>query len=162
MAQAGQLILVRTNPATQFRGAVAQNGVATESLTPGSGPGFFDDGLAASRSARARLRSLTLISAENLDWEVWLWGTDQFATPTLLSGDLAPLARVVLLAANAVQIAGAGSFYSFAHGIDLPYVDLDQTSELHLGLGTRSGAGKSAGDAGAVQIQLHFEPTLGW
>lgn len=170
MAQPGQLILVRTNPATQFRGAIAQNAAATLSLAPG-GPavapvpadvGFLDDGVAASRSVRARLVALTIIAAEDLDWEVWIWGTDQFATPTLLSGQLAPLARVDLSGDAGVQIGATGNFYWFAALLDGPVLDLDQTSELHLMLVNRAAAGKSEGDAGAVQLQLHLAPTLGW
>lgn len=161
MAQRGQLVLVRTDPATQFRAAVVQNAAATLDMLPGTGLGFFDVGLSASQSARARLAALSLISVENLTWEVSLWARDTFASPTFTADGSDFLGRVTLTNTTATRIGGAGVYYYYVDGLDVPYVDRDQTSELHLMLIPRS-AGKSADDAGAVQIALALEPTLGF
>lgn len=167
MAQAGQLIQVRTNPATQFIAALAQNVALTLNLTmpPAAsvaGDGYVDPGLAAGNSVRMRLRSIWIASVENLAWEVWLWGTDTFNASTTDPAQSFPQSRVTFAAADAVRLAGAGLYYYQIAGLDHPYADLDHTGELHLMLVNRSAAGKSAGADGALLIQLQCEPTLGW
>lgn len=164
--QAGQLIAVRTDPATQFIGALAQNAAATVNLAQAqagqdSGDGYLDGGL-VSASLQARLRSLLIQSRENLAWEVWLWGKDTFNASLTDPAQNFPLGRWAFTAAMGVQIAGAGLWYYYIDGLDQAYVDLDRTGELHLMLVNRSAAAKSAGADGAVCLQLNFENTLGW
>lgn len=164
--QAGQLILVRTNPATQFRATLAQNAALTLNLTmppAGSvaGDGFVDAGLAAGSTVRGRLKAIGLISVENLAWEVWLWSRDLYQAGVLLSGTLAPLGRWSFVTGDGARIAATGAYYYYKEGLDVAYEDLDRTGEVHLMLVNRSASGKSADDAGAVQVQLAFEPTYG-
>ncbi len=61
---------------------------------------------------------------------------------------------VEFLAAEAFQIAAAGTFYYDISGLILPYVDQDFTQELHLSLQPTSGA-KPVDDV--VQIRLELE-----
>lgn len=161
--QAGQLILVRTDPATQFTGALAQNAAATVNLamnfTGPAGDGYVDPGLGAGKTLKARLRSILIQSRENLDWEVWLWGKNTFNASATDPAQNFPFGFVALAGSGAKQIAGAGLYTYFVSGVDVPYLDLDVSGQLHLMLVNRAGAGKSAGAAGAVGIQLAFENT---
>lgn len=165
--QAGQLISVRTNPATQFIGGLAQNAAATLNMamaegTEDAGLGYLDAGLAALPTVQARLRSIVIQSRQNLDWEVWLWHTDAFnASPTDPALN-APCGFYSFTAASAKQIAAAGLYLYYVSGLDLFYEDLDRTSELHLMLVNRNAVAKSADAAGAIGLQLNFEPTKGW
>jgi len=166
--QVGQLTIARTNPNTQFILALAQNAADTVDM-PGvpagqsSADGYLD-GSVAPGSARMRIRSLTVISVENLAWEVWLWAKDTFATGagTFPTGQVFPLAKYSFQAGDAVRIAAAGLYYYNLNGIDLPYEDADASGELHLMLINRSAASKTAGAGGAVQLQFACEPTLGF
>lgn len=159
--QAGQLVYVQTDPTTQFTAAISQNAAATLNMAPGGSLGQVDGGLSGNRSCKARLRSIGIKSVEGLDWEVWLWGKDTFATATAMA-DRYPWGFAALAVATVGrQIAGAGIYYYYLAGLDIPYVDLDDSGEVHLGLIPRS-AGKSANASGTIQITLGFEPTLGY
>lgn len=163
--QLGRVILVRTDAATQFRGALAQNASATENLAMPTGvgqtDGYFDAGIAAGLSATSRIRSLAVVALDNLAWEVVLWGKDTFTTYTDLN-DLVRLGSYAFQVGDGKQINGAGPYYYFVSGLDIPYVDFDKTGELHLMLVNRSAGAKTAGDAGALFVQLGVEPSLGW
>ncbi len=164
--QAGQLILVRTNPATQLRGSLAQNAALTLDIpmvtTQADGDGYVTAGLAAGRTVRGKLKAISIWSVENLLWEVWLWGRDTYNTPTVVSGGLAPLGRWAFPnLTDGVRIAAAGAYFYYKEGLDVAYEDMDSTSEVHLMLINRSAGAKSADDAGAIQLQLAFEPTYG-
>lgn len=164
MAQRGQLITVRTDPATQLRAACAQNAALTLNLPMGSGNGYVDAGLAGGKTVKSRLQSLRIASVENLAWDVWLWRSDLFNTYASVA-DLATqyvAGRYPFAEANGVQIAGTGPYYYYVDGTDEMYQDLDLTGEVHLMLVNRSAASKSADDAGAILIELNFEPCLGW
>lgn len=157
----GQLIPVRTDPATQFTAALAQNAALTLNLaqpvgTQVQGNGYVDGGLASGGSVRSRLRSIVIASVENLAWEVWLWGKDTFNASLTDPAVVYPVGRWSFTANMGLQIAGAGLWYYYIDGLDQPYVDLDKTGEVHLMLVNRSAAGKSADTAGAILVQLNF------
>lgn len=162
--QAGQLVLVRTNPATQFIAALAQNAVGelTMAMPVGAqqaGAGFVDGALGGGGTCRGRLRSITIASVEGLDWTVWFWGNSTFSDASPALAQL--LGFAALPVAGAKRIAGAGLYYYFLGGLDIPIVDLEKVGQLYLGLQPTS-AGKSAAGAGAIALQLAVEPTLGW
>lgn len=163
--QAGQLIAVRTNPATQFTGALAQNAALTENLAmnflTGDKDGYVDPGLGAGKTVKSRLRSLDIVSVENLAWELWLWGKDTFNASLTNPALVYPLGRWAFTAGMAVQIAGAGLWYYYIDGLDQSYLDLDSSGEIHLMLVNRSVAAKTADAGGAIMIQLNFENTYG-
>jgi hypothetical protein len=158
--QSGQLTIVRTDPATQFLAACAQNAALTENLIQGSGAGQIDGSVAGGNTVRSRLRALLVMSAQNLAWEVVLWGKDTFNTGAIETQY--PLAQWAFAAGDGTQIGGAGLYYYYVDGLDMPYSDLDRTGELHLMLVNRSAGAKNADAAGAVLIQLQLEPTSGW
>ena len=163
MAQNGQLILVRTDPATQFRDTLATNAALTLNMVPGAGNGKVDGGL-VSASCASRLKSIRIASVENLAWEIWLWRSKLFNTYASVA-DMAKqyvAGRYGFVAAAGEQIAGTGPYYYYIEGNDEVYSDVDGTGQIHLMLVNRDAASKSAGDAGAILIELNMEPTLGW
>lgn len=163
MAQLGQVERVTTDPATDFRGAIAQNAAAYLDLR-------LPESVAAGRTCRCRLKAINIVSEENVGWEIWLF--DRRRTGTEAIGDIRFLGYWTFLAASAVRIAAAGRYYQYIDGLDVPYEATDvvadgtpdddgQRRNLHFALIARESA-KSAGDVGAVRIQFTVEPTLGW
>lgn len=167
--QIGQLVNVRTNPATQFTGALAQNAALTENLripqgTEVAGLGFADGGIG---SGKSRVRSILIQSVENLDWEVWIWATDAFNVSTSDPALNFPLGYALLAGSTAKRIGGAGLYYYFLSGLDIPLQDEDVITnngpnEIHLMLVNRAAASKTAGAGGAIRIDLNIEPSTGW
>ena len=160
--QAGTLILVRTNPATQFAGAQATGAEATLDLGPvpagtKDGDGYVDQGLGAT-SVASRLRAILLQSVQKLQWEVWLWGDNQYRTNGI--GAQHPLGIWNFAEANA--FLGADGLYTYyVDGLDVPYADIGGAGQIHLMLINRDATSKLAGAGGAIQIQLTLEPTSG-
>lgn len=162
--QAGQLVLVTTDPATQFVDAINQNAMAELILTmpPATavaGPGYVDGGLAAGGAVRSRIKGVVLAAVEALDWTVWIWGNDTFDDSNPALAKL--LGFVALPASGAKRVGGAGLYYYAVNGLDIPYNDFLKLGQVYLGLQPTS-AGKSAGALGSVVVQLIFEPVLGW
>lgn len=160
--QAGQLINVRTNAATQFIAAQAQNAEATLDLGPApagtpDGDGYVDQGLGAT-SVASRLRAILVQSVQNLQWELWLWADNLYRTPAI--GGQHPLGIWNFAVANG--FLGADGLYTYyVDGLDVPYYDLLAKGQIHLMLINRSATTKPAGAGGAVQVQLTLEPTYG-
>lgn len=154
MAQSGLIIQVRTDKDIHFTGALAQNAQATENIVPAAS-------IAAGLHCRSRLRSIGITSKENLSWEIALYGTDQFNSPT----DMDSVIRYgwwTFDAASATRVAATGNYYYYVDGLDVAYRDADQTGEIHLALINRSAAGKTAGADGEIVIVLGLDPTQGW
>ena len=65
--------------------------------------------------------------------------------------------------ASGKQIAGAGPFYyaSPSNDLDIPYIDLDRTSKLHISLVNRHATAKNAGATGEVVIKIDYRPVWG-
>ena len=164
--QIGQIIIVRTDPGVQFVAGLAQNAILKADLTPppatlAQGPGYVDGGLSSGATVKSRLRSVLIASVENLAWEIGLWGKDTFNT-SLNPNLVFPCGFVVFTAGQGLQIAATGLWYYYRDGLDIPYVDLDRSSEVHLSLVNRSVGAKSVGAFGSIMVQLNLEPTLGW
>jgi len=154
MAQLGNLYVVTTDKDTHFTGAIAQNAVARENIP-------MPQAIAAGLRSRSRLKSITLLSDQNLDWEIWLFSRSTTPLPTDV--DANPfIGRWRFDIGDGVQISAAGPYYYYIDGLDVPYEDADEKGELHLGLVPRTAGGKSAGAAGEVSIRCVLEPSLGW
>lgn len=160
--QIGQLTLAYTDPATQLRDAAAQNVPLTLNMGAGPALGQIDGSVSAGKTLRARIRQLTIISVENLIWEVSFWHNDLFTSPTLLAGTRRYAGRYTFQVADGLRAGTLGEYYYASPVLDIPYYDDDSSGELHLMLRTTSAAGKSAGDAGAIQIGIALENTSGW
>lgn len=159
--QRGNLIPCATDPAQHFVGALAQGAIATLNL-------HMDEGIAAGRHCRSILRHLTIVSAQQLAWEIVLFTSRGFNIADVASTHY--LSGWQFSASNGKQY-GASPFYYQASNIDLPYWDADFTDRalpkelqggfLHLMLINRSPTAKLAGAAGAILITGYFEPTYG-
>ena len=139
---------IRSDKDTHFAGAIAQNASEEENLALPKGITGFGD------HCKARLKTITLQSDENLNWEIMLFSSDTFANTDL---DLDTFIGYWNFGTGAVRIAGAGQFYYYIAGLDVPYQDDDASGELHVALVNRSAATKTAGAAGEVVIEFGFE-----
>jgi hypothetical protein len=101
-----------------------------------------------------RIKSVALLSDQRLAWEVQLYSRDTFGN---VDADLDTfLESIPFGVSDGQQVAGAGLFKYAMTGLDIPYEDLDATTELHVALGTRAGA-KNAGAAGEVVVVFGIE-----
>jgi len=138
-----------TDPSTQFRGALAQNaGVDLDFLLPPTLQGI-------NGTAWGTIKSLTIVSIQNLDWELWLWqsATHSTLTAAVTAAGSNWIGRWTFVAGDAVQKAGTGDFQYYIDGLDIPYFDADKAGKLHLTLLNRNAVSKLANDAGAVQVK---------
>jgi hypothetical protein len=151
MAQAGKLVVVATDPATQLREAIAQNAALDLSLDVKH--------FALGARADVIIRALTILSVEALTWELWFYRTGQY--------DAAPIASNRWIGyqnfgSSPVRIGAAGLYHYYVNSLAIPYQDEDASSRIHLSLINRSAASKTAGDGGAIKLEITVEPTLGW
>lgn len=147
----GTVEIVRSDPAVHFTGSLAQNAGASENLPVLNPFGY------ASGPMRARIKGVIIESAENLDWEVWLFGRSTFRTNNAATESFR--GRWSFAAADAARVGGVGLYTYYIDGNDIPYDDEDLTAKIHLMLVNRSAAGKSAGAAGAIMVGLAVELT---
>jgi hypothetical protein len=162
--QQGQLVLVTTDPATQFVDAILQNAMAKLTMTmpqagQSAGPGFVDGGLAAGGAVRSRIKGVVIESVESLDWVVWIWGNATFDDAKPANAKLLGFAS--LPAAGNKRISASGLYHYYLGGLDIPFNDFLKKGQLYLGLQPTSAA-KTGGAGGSVVVQLIFEPVLGW
>jgi hypothetical protein len=135
---------------THFTGAIAQNAAEYESIT------LLGALAGINGNARGQVRSITVISDENLDWEILLFRKNTFGTADLDADSF--IGRWSFVAADAVRIAGAGSYYYYIDGLDVQYTDDDNTGRLHVALINRSAAAKTAGANGEVVLKVRLDP----
>lgn len=160
--QRGNVYPCATDPAVDFLGALAQNASATLNL-------HLDEGIAAGRHCRSIVRHLTIVSAQQLSWEVVFFTSRNFSVAAVAQTHF--LSGWKFSASNGQQYGVGTPYYYQASNIDLPYWDADFTDRqlpkelqggfLHLMLLNRSPTSKLAGVAGAIQITGYFEPTYG-
>jgi hypothetical protein len=109
-------------------------------------------------NARGRLKSITILSVENLDWEIQLYRKDAFTGASIDVDSFT--ARWSFVAADAVRVAGAGNYLYYIDGLDHEYVDEDNSGELHVRLINRSVASKTANAGGAIVVKFYLEPSM--
>lgn len=140
---------IETDPAVHFTGALATNAAEQEHIALAPPLSGFRN------NARGIVQSLAIISKENLDWELILWGNSTCNTADPATDSF--IGRWSFVAADAVRVAGANLYYYYIDGLAVPYRDDDQTGELHVSLLNRSAAAKSAGAAGALKVIVRIE-----
>lgn len=151
MAQAGKVAVVSTSAANQFRATLAQNAALFLSLDVNS--------FGVGQRVDAIIKAIQILSVENLAWEIWFFRN---ALQDPANADTNRwMGYWTFVAGGAVRIGAAGLYHYYIDGLGLPYQDEDQTGKIHMALINRSAAGKSAGDAGAIRVQLVIEPTAG-
>ena len=108
-------------------------------------------------NARNMVRSIVLQSDENLAWELAFWSKDSFEDTSDMDLD-AFQSRWTFVTADGIRYAGAGQYYYYIDGLDIPYLDEDNSGELHLSLVNRSAGAKSAGSGGEVVVSITMQP----
>jgi len=157
-----------TSSTADFQGALATDAAATLRMA-----------LPAALGGRSRWRGLTILSAQNLDWDVFLFKTSNaYNIPPGGTVDNVYLAgHYRFFASDGVQIADTGPWMYYIDGMDIPYHDLDSANAqqqpnpnvaplgnppfINLVLVNRNAVAKSAGAAGYVQMRLAMEATNG-
>ncbi|MCI0341692.1 MAG: hypothetical protein L0216_11190 [Planctomycetales bacterium] len=135
------LTLIRSDKDVNFTGSLSQGASATANLT----------GLPANSG---RIESVSILSDQNLAWEIALFTKDTFTNADL---DLDTyLASVRFAEGDGLQMDAVGAWRYDAHGLWLPYRDQDATSELHVALVNRSSTAKSAGSSGEIVVVFGF------
>lgn len=165
MAQAGNVYVVNSNSRVDFTGTLAQNAGA-----------IWHFALPAALGARSLIRSITIQSVQNLDWEVYFFksfngGTPQGIPPGGTIDNVMLAGKYRFFVADGLQIAATGQYFYYIGGLQIQYHDLDSVNAQLLGGGNalppflnvvlvnRNVTGKSAGDAGAVVLRITIEPT---
>lgn len=122
------------------------------------------ESVAAGRHARCMVQALSIVSLDNLAWEVWLFGNKLFQTtghPELERF----LGFWSFAAADARQIGATGFYHYYIDGLGVQYLDEDGHNEpqagcfLNVVLVNRSAGAKTAN--GWFQMAFAVEPTLG-
>lgn len=144
---------VRTDKDVNYIGALVQNAGADENITlPPQCAGVGN-------TAQVFIRAITIVSDQNLAWELDFWSTSGFANADL---DLnSYIGRWTFGTGDGVQIAGAGSYYYYIDGLGIPYYDDSKAGQLHMTLVNRSATSKNAGATGEIVITVWCEP-MGW
>ena len=135
---------LRSDKDMHFTGAIVQNAKENANL-----PGLL--------SNKIRIAGISLQAKENLSFRVIFWKTVGFENADLdldrFCGEV-----VIDLPTNGYQIAGANQYYLDMRGLDLDYEDEDASNELHVSLMCLTAAGKTAGVAGEVVLEVYYEP----
>ena len=139
---------------THFTGALAQNAIESESIA-------LHTDLVTLGINEILIESITIHSDQNLDWDIVLWGNSDYEEAVLDSAKFIDYFNYAN--ASGKQAAGAGPFYyaSPSNNLDIPYVDQDKTSKLHISLINRHATGKNAGATGEVVIKVDYRPVWG-
>ena len=143
---------VRSDKDSHFTGALAQNAVETEDI------GFPAD-WATMVLSKAKILGVTIISDQQLAWDVKFYAKDTHAVTSDL--DLDSAIRTLKFDASAgVQEAGANQYYYDIDPTEFPFIyhDEDNTSEFHVTLINRSATAKNAGATGEVVVIIHAIP----
>lgn len=140
----------RTAKGVDFTGAIATNAVAYSDLVlPGCLRGI-------NGNSRVRIKGITIESKENLSWEIWLFGSNTHQVTSDLDVDYFR-GFWSFDAGDAKQIAAANQFCYYIDGLDVPYHDIDNSGQMHIGLVNRSVASKSAGAGGQIVLSIACE-----
>ena len=156
--QLGQIVRVRTDKDTDFILGAAQNAMLTADIA--------NDSVGAGGNVRSRIKSLMILSDQNLAWEVNFFGRNTYMTNQADLDLVFFIGRYAFQAGDGLQIAATGPFIYYIDGLDIPYQDADgatppaHVGQLHIGLVNRSATSKNAGATGEVVLEIGVEPTL--
>lgn len=140
--------IVTSDKDSHFTTAIAQNAKEEEDITGlPSSSGFIE--------------AIHLTSDQNLDWDLYFFSSD-VQTDTDLDVEKF-LGVVTFVASDAKQIAGAGQYYYSTNNCsypfhEFPYIDSDNTKELHVVLVNRNATSKNNGATGEVVLKVLFRP----
>ena len=130
----------------------------TTSLVTNAGE---DEDLTGLKSSAALITGISIVSDQNLDWDVQFYSTDGFDDTDL---DLDTFIGVFKFVASDGDQVGATGPYKYSTSsssnrfIGIDYVDADETKELHVKLVNRSATSKNAGGTGEVVVTFLYLP----
>lgn len=137
---------IRTDKDVEFTGAIAQNAAENENIVvPWALP-----------KLDLTLTSITLISDQNLAWELCFWATDLFGSSSNMDLDNW-IGNWPFQVTDGSQIASTGNYRYNIPDLNIPLRDDDGTQELHVSLVNRSATSKNAGATGEVVVTFHVE-----
>lgn len=144
----GIVVNVRSNKDANFTEAIAAGGEERENIVA-------PQALAAGLDMRSRLRTIRIISLDNLAWEVWLWSKDSFSDPDYNKNSF--LGFWSFGAGDARQVGGSGVYYYYIDGLDVDYRDESFQGKIHCAIINRSVSAKTVGPN--LVLELGLEPT---
>lgn len=161
--QAGRITRIRTNSTTDLTAACALNAMITVDIK--------NNAVGAGGAVKSRVRSLTLMSDQNLAWEINFFGTADYVSLIATSFESVHfLGRYQFQAADGLQIAATGAYYYYIDGLDLAYQDFDFGNKVrnpvadigvvHVGVVNRGAGAKNAGATGRLVVGIGIEDTL--
>lgn len=139
---------VKTVSTVDYLPALAQNAGANANITLAGALAGVNG------NSRVRLKNISIISVENLSWEIWFFTANTFQTT--IDADTF-LGFWSFAASDAKRIAATGLYYYYVEDLDVPYLDTDNTGKLHMTLVNRSAASKTANAGGAITIKVTAE-----
>jgi hypothetical protein len=157
VAQTGRYVVLRTNPATDFRGAIAKDAALFADFVAPPGVG----------EEPYLVQSVEIISMENLAWELWFFNKAMASIPVVPGTDWFR-GRWSFQASDAVRVGAAGVYHYSIDGLAIPSECSDydghpnKYAQLHMALVNRSAASKTADDPGALVVQLILNAGLQW
>lgn len=134
---------IQSNSNTHFTGAIAANATGDENLT----------GL---KSNKIRITEISIISQQNIDYDVLLWESNTFQVTADINRDALRTQELLNITTNGFQISAANQFYMTLEGLSIDYEDKDGTTQLHVSLRPRTAGGKAAGATGAVVLKFRY------
>ena len=145
--------LVRSNPVTQY----------TEAITTGLSENE-DLQLPTTMQAVAnplRVTAMSIISVQNLSWELWLFGSSAFQNADFAVDQFLGMWGFNAADARRVNSGSYAQYYYYIDGLNIPYVDRSASATilpaLHTMLVNRSVASKITGALGAITVQATIE-----
>lgn len=156
--QLGQIVRVRTDRTVSFTAAAAQNAMITAEIS--------NNAVGAGGNVRSRIKSLSILSDQNLAWEVDFFGKNTYMAGQADINNVFFIGRWIFSAADGTQIAASGPFIYYVDGLDIPYQDADGAQPpahigiIHVGIVNRSATAKNAGATGNLVLEIGVEPTL--
>jgi hypothetical protein len=137
---------IRTDKDVQFTGALVTNATENEDIVVGF----------AEAELHLTLTAITVVSDQNLAWELDFWDSSLFGSSSNMDAD-GFIGFWAFNATDAVRVAGAGSYRYYIDGLQIPLTDADKTATLHVGLVNRSATSKIAGASGEIVVTFHVE-----
>lgn len=164
--QSGNQFVLRSNKDVDFVGTIAQNAAI-----------YADINMPPQVGGRNVLRSLGIVSKQNLAWELVFF---RIQTPPDISSanyiaSYQFCGRWSFQAGDGVQIGGAGPFLYYIDGLQIPVEDWDDRlpvlpkplrvfssttpPRLHCALVNRSATVKNGDSSGEILVEFRLEPT---
>ena len=137
---------IRTDKDVQWIGSLAQNAAANENIVVKF----------AEAALNLSLTGITIVSDQNLAWELDFWNSALFGSSSDMDLD-GWIGLWSFVAANGTQIAGTGSYRYYIDGLNIPLYDADGTQTLHVSLVNRSATAKNAGATGEIVVTFIVE-----